>query len=187
VASGETVPPSAVWLLGSYGTPCALAALVKKGLFSPLVLIKPQMLARARGLLATLQGSNYETKVVSHICATGLLASMCLGNRTSIAWVRDLHDTITSVQRTFWSPNLTILDEMYERVGHPARLDELARVAVHEALGNEAPVSAIPQLKILGSQLPDLLAKYLLFHDIDFDVLDKSFKKAVVELNNFSS
>lgn len=185
VSSGETVSPSDEWLLGSYGNPCAIAALIKKGIFSPLILIKPQMLANARGLLATLQGSN-ETTVVSHICATGLLASMCLGNRTTMDWVRDLHDTITSVQRNFWSPNLTILDEMYERVGCPAQLQELARVAVHQALGRNSPISTIPTLKIEGTFMPDPLVKYLLFDDLDCDSLDKSFKKAIVELNNFS-
>jgi len=185
VSSGETIPLSGVWLLGSYGNPCALAALIKKGIISPLILIKPEMLTNARGLLATVEGTN-ETTIVSHICATGLLASMCLGNITTMAWVRDLHDTITSVQRNFWSPNLTILDEMYERVGRPATLQELARVAIHRALGSNSPIKAIPTLNKEGTYMPDPLVKYLFFNGLDCESLEKSFKKAIVELNNFS-
>ena len=182
--NGATLPESDLLPLILFGSLSGVFRLVTSGVINPHQLVDPKCLRSVRDIITDgfSRGQTgdqvFEMPLVSQrLLNIAIIATHC--GLLESDWVQTLALLVLDQMKRILSiEKLVVIDNMYMKLKIPKTLQQLTRNEVLRNLQNIPRVS-IPQLR-----LPQQIQGYLLYEDIDVDVMIKEYKDNIDHIND---
>eukprot|EP00092_Neocalanus_flemingeri_P086369 GFUD01108835.1.p1 GENE.GFUD01108835.1~~GFUD01108835.1.p1 ORF type:complete len:148 (-),score=35.98 GFUD01108835.1:30-473(-) len=115
--------------------------------------------------------------IAQRLLSCGIIATNC--SLLNSGWVQCLATLVLDQLRSVFSINsLVVIDKMYKNLKKPKTLQELARNQIHKGLMLK-PYQAMFKLNI-----PTQIKNYLLFHDLNVDLMITDYKDTIEHIND---
>ena len=182
--NGATLPESDLLPLILFGSLSGVFRLVTSGVINPHQLVDPKCLRSVRDIITDgfSRGQTgdqvFEMPLVSQrLLNIAIIATHC--GLLESDWVQTLALLVLDQMKRILSiDQLVVIDNMYKNLKVPKSLQQLSR---NEVLRN---VKNMPRVSIPRLRLPQQIQGYLLYEEIDVDVMIKEYKDTIDHIND---
>ena len=181
--NGATLAESDILPLILFGTLSGVFRLVTSGIINPHQLVDPHYLRSVRAIISNgfsrqTQSQVFEMPLVSQrLLNIAIIATHC--SLLESDWVQTLSLLVIDQMKKILSiEHLVVIDNMYKNLKVPKSLQQLSR---NQVLMN---VKDLPRISIPQMRLPKQIQGYLLYEDIDVDVMIKEYKDTIDHIND---
>ena len=182
--NGAALSESDLLPLTLFGSLSGVFRLVTSGVLNPHQLVDPRCLRSVRDIITNgfphgqTGGQVFEMPLVSQrLLNIAIIATHCALLESD--WVQTLALLVLDQMKRILSiERLVVIDNMYTKLKIPKTLQQLSR---NEVLRN---VKTMPRVSIPQLRLPQQIQGYLLYEDIDVDVMIKEYKDTIDHIND---
>ena len=182
--NGATLPESDLLPLILFGSLSGVFRLVTSGVINPHQLVDPKCLRSVRDIITDgfSRGQTGEQVFEMPLVSQRLLNIAIIVTHCGLLesdWVQTLALLVLDQMKRILSiDQLVVIDNMYKNLKVPKSLQQLSR---NEVLRN---VKNMPRVSIPRLRLPQQIQGYLLYEDIDVDVMIKEYKDTIDHIND---
>ena len=183
--NGATLSESDLLPLTLFGSLSGVFRLVTSGVLNPHQLVDPRCLRSVRDIITdgfphgqAGGGQVFEMPLVSQrLLNIAIIATHCAVLESD--WVQTLALLVLNQMKRILSiEKLVVIDNMYKKLKIPKTLQQQSR---NEVLRN---VKTVPRVAIPQLRLPQQIQGYLLYEDIDVNVMIKEYKDTIDHIND---